>query len=247
MTYIDEYALVGYEEEGKDECYEDPLNDTYVFQKQWNKKKRKYQAALKNEGEVLYFRNDNFMQECGGTNSPVSKLRFMTIDGRKIKAKMFTYAVYKSAAKYFKAIYPEYKQVFPKPEWVAHSARTIETNNIVIGKSQEGDIYLEIKPLETYLSPSTRQVGWGDSYYTGQVYLKWDVDHEVIFTSEPVVSIVAERVYYEVEWIDIEKGEIPAVPIERPEWWREGFHDYIGFDSIEAVIKDREYWARKNA
>lgn len=180
-------------------------------------------------------------------NIKVAKLRFMTADGRKIKAQMFVYAVYKSAAKYFKAIYPEYKQVSPRPEWVAHSARTIETNNIVIGKSQEGDIYSEVKPFNVYLHARTRQIGWGDTYYTGQVNLMFDVEHEVIFTAEPVVSIVAESIYYEVKWIDTEKGEIPAVPIERPEWWREGFHDYIGFDSIEAAIKDKEYWARKDA
>jgi hypothetical protein len=226
---------------------EDYCDETHVFHHQWNKKKRKYQAALKNEGEIVYFRNDNFMQECEGTNPPVAKLRFITADGRKIKAQTFVYAVYKSAAKYFKAIYPEYKQVYPKPKWIAHSAKTCATNNIVIGKSDSCEIVPGVLPLEAYLQADMHQIGWGEAYYTGKVSLMFNNEYEICFTEEPVVSIVAESIYYEVKWIDTEKGEIPAVPIERPEWWREGFHDYIGFDSIEAAIKDREYWARKDA
>lgn len=234
-------------EEMDDNNYSDPLNNTDAYRVQWNKKKRKYQAALKNKGEVVYFRNDNFMQECEGTNPPVAKLRFITEDGRKIKAKMFVYAVYKSAAKYFAAVYPEYKQVYPKPEWIAHSAQTRRTNEIVIGKLQEAEVYSDVRPLKTYLHANIRQIGWGEAYYTGTVSFLFDVEHEVIFTSEPVVSIVAETVYYEVQWIDEEKGEIPAVPVQRPDWWREGIHDLIGFDSIEAAKAYREYWERRDA
>lgn len=227
-----EIEIETYEDEDEDE------DDSWTYKTQWSKKKRKYQHALKNEGEIVYYRSNAFMDLSTGEDTPKAKIRLLTDKGEVIKAKSFAYAVYKSSEKYFKSMYPEFKPFTPSPDWVAYSAQCYHTNQMVNDKRKETAAIKGLVPLKCYLEAGSRTNYFsGDYQYTGDVYFKFDVGHEVIFTEQfNIASVVSESIYYEVKRASLE-GEAPAVPLQlKPRYsWTEG--DYItGFSSHEEIV-----------
>lgn len=201
-------------------------------------------GALLNEGEIHFYRAENFMSLASGTNKPKAKIRLLDKKGKIHKAKSFAYAVYTSGSKEFAEINTDFKRFYPDPTWNIVSARTSHTNDIVTGKRDKTEAVLETIVLKAYLEATTRRCFIADPVYTGDIRLEFENSYEIIFTDlaiDSIESVIGWSMEYVVQYDSAKKQEARAIDLDVKEkrGWVKG-DKLIGVTCLQDIINNEE-------